>query len=41
MGISEYELARQQLPDDLKNARPFTEEIEKDPLGVSLSWRAR
>ncbi len=29
MGISEYEVARQQLPDDLKNALPSTEEIEK------------
>ena len=29
MGISEYEVARQQLPDDLKNALPSPEEIEK------------
>ena len=29
MGISEYELARQQLPDDLRNALPSPEEIEK------------
>ena len=29
MGISEYELACQQLPDDLKNALPSPEEIEK------------
>ena len=28
MGISEYEVALQQLPDDLKNALPSTEEIE-------------
>ena len=29
IGISEYELARQQLPEDLKNALPSPEEIEK------------
>ena len=29
LGISEYEVARQQLPDDLKNALPSPEEIEK------------
>jgi hypothetical protein len=29
MGISEYEVARQQLPDDLKNALPSPEEIEQ------------
>ena len=29
IGISEYEVARQQLPDDLKNALPTPEEIEK------------
>ncbi len=29
MGISEYEIARQQLPDDLKNALPSPEEIEQ------------
>lgn len=29
LGISEYELAHQQLPDDLKNALPSPEEIEK------------
>ena len=28
MGISEYEVARQQLPDDLKKALPSTDEIE-------------
>ena len=28
MGISEYEVARQQLPDDLKKTLPSTEEIE-------------
>lgn len=28
MGISEYEVARGQLPDDLKQALPTTEEIE-------------
>jgi hypothetical protein len=28
MGISEYEIARQQLPDDLKNTLPSQEEIE-------------
>jgi len=28
MGISEYEVARQQSPDDLKKALPSTEEIE-------------
>ena len=28
MGISEYEAARQQLPDDLKNSLPTLEEIE-------------
>ena len=28
MGISEYEVARQQLPDDLKKALPTTDEIE-------------
>ncbi len=28
MGISEYEIAHQQLPDDLKNSLPSTEEIE-------------
>jgi hypothetical protein len=33
MGISEYELARQQLPEDLKNALPSTEEIEKGLMG--------
>ena len=33
MGISEYELARQQLPDDLKNALPSTDEIEKGLMG--------
>lgn len=29
MGISEYEIASRQLPDDLKNALPSPEEIEK------------
>lgn len=29
MGISEYEVTREQLPDDLKNALPSPEEIEK------------
>ena len=29
MGISEYEVVRQQLPEDLKNALPSPEEIEK------------
>ena len=29
MGISEYELARQPLPDELRNALPSPEEIEK------------
>ncbi|MBR6464902.1 MAG: DUF1016 family protein [Bacteroidales bacterium] len=29
MGISEYDIARQQLPDDLKKALPSPEEIEK------------
>lgn len=33
MGISEYEFARQQLPDDLKNALPSPEEIEKGLMG--------
>ena len=28
IGISEYEIAHQQLPDDLKNSLPSTEEIE-------------
>ena len=28
MGISAYEVARQQLPDDLKKTLPSTEEIE-------------
>ena len=34
MGISEYELARQQLPDDLKNSLPSPEEIEKGLMGI-------
>ena len=29
LGISEYELARQELPEDLRKALPSTEEIEK------------
>ena len=29
IGISEYEIARHQLPEDLKNVLPSTEEIEK------------
>ena len=33
MGISEYELARQQLPEDLQKALPSTEEIEKGLMG--------
>ena len=33
MGISEYELARQQLPDDLINILPSPEEIEKGLMG--------
>ena len=33
MGVSEYELALQQLPDDLKNTLPSPEEIEKGLMG--------
>lgn len=33
MGISEYELACQQLPDDLKDTLPSPEEIEKGLMG--------
>lgn len=33
IGISEYELARQQLPDDLKDTLPSPEEIEKGLMG--------
>lgn len=34
MGISEYELACQHLPDDLKNSLPSPEEIEKGLMGT-------
>ena len=33
IGISEYELARQQLPEDLKKVLPSPEEIEKELMG--------
>ena len=33
LGISEYEMARQSLPDDLKNALPSPEEIEIGLMG--------
>lgn len=33
IGISEYELARQQLPEDLKKVLPSPEEIEKGLMG--------
>ena len=33
MGISEYELVRQQLPDDLKKTLPSQEEIERGLMG--------
>ena len=30
IGISEYEVARQQLPDELRKALPSTDEIETE-----------
>ena len=33
MGISKYELASQQLPDDLINTLPSPEEIERGLMG--------
>lgn len=37
LGISEYELAHQQLPEDLKNALPSPEEIEKGLSNCSFT----